>query len=1065
MLRGLVTAVVLFAGITPVTAAEPDYLRDVKPLLRAKCYACHGAIRQKGGLRLDAGQFVIKGSKRGGVVVPGEPDESALIEAITAHGKDHPRMPPEGEGEALNEKEVALFRDWVKAGAKAPTEPVPDDPKLHWAYQPPQRAKVSGPDNPIDAFLAVERAKHTLTTNPEADKPTLLRRVYLDLIGIPPTPDELAAFVKDTTPNAYEKVVDKLLASPMYGERWGRHWMDIWRYSDPFGSGEEFRYSQRHIWRWRDWIVESLNADKGYDRMLREMLAGDEIAPGDRDTLRATGYLARNWYKFNRNIWVQDTVEYTAAGFLGITLRCCRCHDHKYDPISQADHYRFRAFFEPHDVRIDAMPGQPDVNKDGVARVFDKPGDSPTYLFLRGDERTPDKSRTITPGVPSVFGNDLSVNAITFKPKDFAASLPAAVAEARRLAKVELETSEVVAKRATAAITSAKQRLDEIASGVKPKEPELKPFFRDTFAKKDDELWKVLTGQWVWENGKLVCKTASTFATVSAKKEHPASFMGRIKYKTTGGGIGSVGFSYDVSGGSFQAVYVNANKDSAVRPFHRVNGADSYPTEGVVPFPVKFNDDVTLDFAVRGQLLNVWMNGKLTSVYKLPVARKAGGFTIWTHDATAEFAEVTLVELPDSVPLADKKGEDRASPLGGPVVLTMADAERLVQTAVNAEARAFACVETARTGVAAVEARFAADSARFAEPVDEVKAKALAIAAGKAERRVAVLRAVELFSAARIAETWASETDNTTYTPLVKMDAVGSTGRRLALAKWITDAQNPLTARVAVNHIWMRHFGTPLVSSVANFGLNGKKPTHPELLDWLATELVQSKWSMKSLHRLMVTSQVYRLSSRNADGANKTADPENRYYWRTNARRMDAEVVRDSLLTVAGQLDTTMGGPIIDENLGLTSKRRSIYFRFNAEYKMSFLDQFDAASPTECYERRESVVPQQALALHNSALALNVSREVAKQLAKVTDSGAFVNAAFERVLGRVPTDEERKRCEHFLRDQATLYAKPEKLTPFPAGPAVTPPSTDPGQRAREDLVQVLVNHNDFVTVR
>ena len=180
---------------------------------------------------------------------------------------------------------------------------------------------------------------------------------------------------------------------------------------------------------------------------------------------------------------------------------------------------------------------------------------------------------------------------------------------------------------------------------------------------------------------------------------------------------------------------------------------------------------------------------------------------------------------------------------------------------------------------------------------------------------------------------------------------------------------------------------------------------------------------------------------------------------------MDAEVVRDSLLAVAGQLDTTLGGPIIDEKLGLTSKRRSLYFRFNAEYKMSFLDQFDAASPTECYERRESVVPQQALALHNSALALNVSREVAKQLAKEKGDPAFVTRAFEHILCRSPTADESKRCEQFLRDATALYAKPEKLTPFPAGPAVTPPATDPAQRAREDLVHVLLNHNDFVTVR
>jgi hypothetical protein len=359
--------------------------------------------------------------------------------------------------------------------------------------------------------------------------------------------------------------------------------------------------------------------------------------------------------------------------------------------------------------------------------------------------------------------------------------------------------------------------------------------------------------------------------------------------------------------------------------------------------------------------------------------------------------------------------------------------------------------------VEAIEARVAADTARFAGPPDEAKA----LAAVRAERRVTLLRAAESFGPLRLVAGWADATNSTTYTPLVAVSG-GSTGRRLALANWIASADNPLTARVAVNHIWMRHFGTPLVPTVANFGLSGKKPTHPELLDWLAVELVRSNWSMKHVHRLIVTSRAYRLSSRNTDGASKSADPDNRYYWRANPRRMDAEVVRDSLLAVAGQLDTTRGGPILDEKLGLTSRRRSLYFRFNAEYKMSFLDQFDAASPTECYERRESVIPQQALALHNSALALNVSREVAKQMAK---SDEFVVAAFERVLGRAPTDEEVKRCALFLRDTTELYAKPSKLTPFPAGAAVTPPSTDPLQRAREDLVHVLLSHNDFVTVR
>ncbi len=329
MLRALILLVLLPLS---ACAAEPDYVRDIAPLFRAKCVACHGAVRQKADLRLDAGQLVLEGSKNGPIVIPRKPEESSLLTVlVAAKGEMRAHMPPEGEGEPFPEKEISLIREWVKAGAKAPTEPVPEGPKSHWAYQLPKKAAVPGTGNPIDAFLEAERAKQKLKTKPEADKSTLLRRVYLDLVGVPPTADQLAAFLKDDSPTAYENVVDKLLASPMYGERWGRHWMDIWRYSDPFGNGEEFRYSQRHIWRWRDWIVESLNADKGYDRMIVEMLAGDEVAPGDPNVLRATGYLARNWYKFNRTAWIQDTVEYRHTSI--------QCRPHRSPYIGDASSF------------------------------------------------------------------------------------------------------------------------------------------------------------------------------------------------------------------------------------------------------------------------------------------------------------------------------------------------------------------------------------------------------------------------------------------------------------------------------------------------------------------------------------------------------------------------------------------------------------------------------------------------------------------------------------------------------------------------------------------------------
>jgi hypothetical protein len=556
--------------------------------------------------------------------------------------------------------------------------------------------------------------------------------------------------------------------------------------------------------------------------------------------------------------------------------------------------------------------------------------------------------------------------------------------------------------------------------------------------------------------------------------------MGRVRFKTTGGGITSVGFAFDVVGATaWQAVYTYCQASaSAVQAFHRVGGAEAYPPQGSVPHPFKLNEEITLDFAVRGTLLNVWVNRQLKIVYRLPVPRQPGAFAVWNHEATSEFYEVRLAELPASVRLAESAGEARPSPVARPVVLTKADAEQAVRTAQKAVALGQKQRAVAQAALESAETRLAADRSRCAEP-PAADAGARALAAGVAERRLALLQA-ELALAAlpqdaaakkaradveqRLAAARAAAAKpDASYTPLVQLNPAKSTGRRLALARWIARRDNPLTARVAVNHVWMRHFGKPLVPKAANFGLGGKPPTHPALLDWLAVRFMDDGWSMKKLHRLLVTSQTYRLGSQ-AAGANLKIDPENRYLWRMNPRRMEAEVVRDSLLAAAGQLDAARGGPALDVNLGQASRRRSLYFRFNTEYKVRFLEQFDAPSPSECYERHESVVPQQALALCNSALALSQSRLLARRL---TESGGdFIRAAFEQVLGRPPTAEERRRCERFLSEQTILLQAPGRLTPFPATPdAVTPPAADPAARAREDLVHVLFNHNDFVTIR
>jgi mono/diheme cytochrome c family protein len=940
-------------------AAEPaegvDYVRDVKPILSRRCATCHGALKQKNGLRLDTAALAEQGGDGGPAVVPGNSAESLLIDAVTgANGV--PKMPPEGE--PLKPEEIETLRKWIDQGAKAPEETTPESPAKHWSYQVPVRPAVpqvangAWAQNPIDAFIAAEQEKRGLAPSPPAAKHLQLRRVYLDLIGLPPTSEEMATFLADQSSDAYDKVVDRLLDSPHFGERWGRHWMDVWRYSDWDGYGAEVRESQPHIWRWRDWIVESLNADKPYDRMITEMLAGDELAPGDPQTVRATGFLVRNWYKFNRNVWLDYTVEHTAKAFLGTTLNCARCHDHMYDPLAQQDYYRFRAFFEPHAIRTDRLPGQPDTTKVGLVRAFDQDAGTPTFLFTRGDEKRPDKEHPLAAGVPAVLARgDLKIEPVTLAPTDYYPGL-------RPWVRQEIQTQ------AHAAVDAAR-------------------------------------GKWLEGNG-----------TLAGARQKLAGFL--------------------------------AARAKTARPEPR----------------------------------------------------------------------------PDAVLLPD-----------APAPVTEKELRHAIGQAETAVALANAKLATARAALAWTDLRIEADNANYATP-PAANAKALSLAAGQAERehtlRVAeqtLLEAEQKLAAAKSVANPAAEQAKKAiaaaetavtnalkprneaqaalgqpleaYTRFTPVYPATSSGRRLALARWIADRNNPLTARVAINQIWLRHFGSPLVPTVFDFGLNGKPPTHPQLLDWLAVELMEpaanvsgavsgtpgaaadkpaGAWRMKHIHRLIVMSNAYRQNSGSTGelaAGDKKIDPDNVYLWRMNVRRMEAEIVRDSTLAVAGQLDPKMAGPEIDEGTGMTNGRRSLYFRNSKEKKMTFLDLFDRPNVVECYRRAESIVPQQALAMANSPLSLAQSRVLARVLSEQvgTDAtperiAAFVDAAFQRILNRAATADERAECAAFLSAQAERFTQPSSLTPFTAGEASpVAASADPHQRARENLVHVLLNHNDFLTVR
>jgi len=858
------------AGILAAVVLAPaaDLYRDrVQGILARNCLGCHSAGARQGGLDLSTREGLLRGSDHGPVVVPGNPEASQLYK-LAAHIAQ-PAMPLKGR--KLADSDISALGDWIRAGAPFEEATIVEGVDLakageHWAFRKPVRPAVTSPGNPVDHFIQQARERRGLARAPEADPRTLLRRLYVDLTGVPPTTAEMAAYLGNRSPRAYEQKVEELLASPRYGERWGRHWLDVWRYSDWYGrrQSKEVRFSQPHVWRWRDWTIESLNANKPYNRMIVEMLAGDEVAPGDPSTVRATGYLVRSWYKFNRNVWLNDTVEYTAASFLGLTLKCARCHTHKYDPIPHSDYYRFRAFFEPHDIRIDRVEGQADTFKDGVARVYDADGAKPTYRFFRGNENTPDTSVALQPAPPSLFG------------------------------------------RGALAITPVKLPLAAYF-------PDSRPF------------------------------TAAALI-VQARDEIANIEREMVKLR-------------------------DAEKAAA------------------------------------------------TDAAKLKKAR---------IDLAA--AEKRLGAAQASIPAIEKRARADAATLMTP---PDPNAEQLAEAARAAERKA----NVLRAEASLMLGQFDFDQAQGDE-------KKLAAATRRLEAAVAALNEPK-----------------EGYTPLGQKYPPSSTGRRLALAQWIASQDNPLTARVAVNHMWMRHFGRPLVSTVFNFGRSGKPASHPELLDWLAVEFMESGWDMKALHRRMVTSQTYRMTSA---GQPHPSDPDNVYYTRMNSRRMEAEAVRDSLLAVAGKLDPTMGGPEIDREKGHEVHRRSIYFLHAPEYQMDMLEAFDAASPVECFQRNESIVPQQALALANGRLGLALARTLAAEL----PASGFIAAAFERVLGRPPSAAEQTASEEFLRDQTTLHRDPAGLEVYKTGqePAVKP-ATDPSARARENLVHVLFNHNEFVTVR
>ncbi len=985
------------------------------------------------------------------------------------------------------------------------------DPRSHWAFRPPVQRESSNPAPPgwekttIDRLIAQRHHERGLRAQPEASPETWIRRVSYDLIGLPPTAQQVQAFTKDSSEAARLHLIDALLDKPEFGERWGRHMMDLWRYSDWWGLESQLRYSQKHLWHWRDWIIESLNQNKGYDRMIIEMLAADEETPENQDALRATGFLCRSYYLFNRTTWLDEVVEHTGRAFLGLTFQCMKCHDHKYDPLQQTDYYRMRAIFEPYHVRLDAWPTETDFEKNGLPRVYDLHHDTPTYVHNRGDDKQPLTNQLIHPGIPLIFG-EVQVKPVQLPtPAYFPGLRDHVLTDQLAAAREELQkaTSKVASDRETLkTMVLAAQSPDRQPPAVKPSSaptPPSAPILNERFKLWREDGWEKGDGNWNITEGGLVQREGNnTRCWIRSRAPHPSNFHAHVSLRILGGSMWkSVGLSFDVGIGKETLAYISASQDSKAQ-IALGSGKDyTYPEGALKALAIKTGAVHRLDLKVQGSLLNLSVDGEHAIAFLLPSRPSNGHLQLITFDAQAEFQDLILSTLPADAVL---------HPVAGIAINPVREAELGLAAAIAAQEAAEASVHSLRScwiadrvsmglsgrvpGETSEPTRDRDTLERLASEATDQHAKLQAKAAllqlelellkapsaKKAELETRLKKARQEGVASAVTNAVAGPRYSLIRGALKALEGPEdacvknpaqypptSTGRRLALARWLASPTNPLTARVMVNQVWTRVFGDSFVTDVADFGRRAKPPLHQDLLDALSVDFMRQGWSLKALLRTMVSSRLYGSSSSSlgADPATLRQDPENTTYWRMNPKRLDAQALRDSLLQTAGLLDLSKGGPSIPIPASEDSHRRALYFQQHGELEHRFLASFDNASVFECYRRRESVTPQQALTMANSRLSHDCAIALEKSLISQTKRTAevfatgpetkeagFIQQAFLGVLGRLPSAAETEASALSL---AALRAS----QPTPADPA----------RPRVLFLQALMNHNDFITLR
>ena len=1008
----MIRALVLFV-LSPLAVLAVDFDRDIRPILSDNCFSCHGPDekRRMANLRFD--------SKDGGVfrvVVAGDSAHSELYSRVSA-GQKARRMPPAGN--ALTEKQIALIKEWIDAGAKWET---------HWSFVPPKRAPLPNVAqktwirNPIDSFILARLEQEHLKPYPEADKATLLRRVTFDLTGLPPTLAELDSFLADKSPTAYEKRVDELLARPRFGERMAMQWLDLARYADTHGYHID---SYREMWHWRDWLINAFNRNEPYDQFTVDQLAGDLIPNATTDQKLATGFNRNHMINFEggaipeeyQNEYVVDRVEATSNVFMGLTMGCARCHDHKYDPISQRDFYRFYAFF-------DTIPEQGLDGKKGNAAPFMQLPDAKQGARL-------DELKASIAAREKVL-DEKTVTALLEKWDPRLTPAPRNGLLAHYPLDGSLDDS------------SGNYRDGRFTMGEASYNPGI-----------------------VNKEAEFDAQTQADFGTFDVGDAFAISFWYRSGAKEAVDVFEAGRFAFQ----SDDAIPIGNLQRGAHLTFRA--GNVEIVTERRLPTNTWYHIAVNCD----GKGPHLVVDGKAEPVEVHPVAGNASKLALKTAKGfRGQLDELRIYNR--LLSLDEIENLRNVEPASASLRIAEKKRSKDQETRLRDYFLTNAAAEPYRSNWIELKGLRAEK-----ENLDNIVPTSMVMEEMAKPRETAVLARGDYRNRGEVVTPGVPA-----MLPPLPKDAPLN---RLSLAKWLVDPAHPLTARVAVNRYWQLYFGTGLVKTVEDFGSQGEPPSHPELLDWLATEFIRTGWDVKAMQKLIVTSAAYRQASRVTPELEER-DPENRLIARGPRFRLPAEMVRDNALSIGGLLKERVGGPSVFpyQPKGLWEEtaygdvfssqtytpshgddlyRRGMYTFWKRTSGPPSLITFDAPDREKCVARRSVTnTPLQALVLLNDPVYLEASRALAHRILTEApnDPGKRVIYAFRLATARTPRTQEIQVLRDLEEKELAVYrrdpAAARKLLSI--GESAVDPKIDAGEFAAWMTVSSsILNLDETVT--